>query len=186
MSHRRRATVVLLAIAAVLVSIAVVLPASADAASRTRCHTTSKGGTTTRVCVTITRIYARQFKAVYRDGLINHTSHAATLSCTATVSKTTSFSVSTSVKAEAGFIFGSVSAEVSGGVSHSVTSGYSTSVSISVPAHKTLYCDRGIYTYRFAGQVSRSTCVNINCTSSVKNFSGLAPQRAAWRLSVGA
>ena len=186
MSHRRRGVLAVVpAVVSLIFSVvALVGPTSAQAASN--CRTTSSGGTTKTVCVHITKIYARNFQAVYSDGLINHTNRTASLSCTATTSKTTQFSVSATVKYEAGFIFGKVSAEVTGGVQHSVTSGYSTSAEVSVPAHKTLFCDRGIYTYRFAGQVSRATCVNVNCTSSVTNFSGLAPQRAVWRLSIGA
>jgi hypothetical protein len=131
------------------------------------------------------RIYARKFQSVWSDGTINHTNRTANMTCTATTSKTTEFSVSATVKYEAGFIFGKVSAEVTGGVKHSVTSGYSTSAAVPVPPHKTFLCDRGIYTYRFSGQRSQATCVNVNCTSKIVNFAGQAPQRTVWLLSIG-
>jgi hypothetical protein len=181
---RRSASALVLTVLALVFSAAAIVAPTAAQASSTTCHTTKHNGTTKKTCVTV-RIYARKFQAVWSDGVINHTGRTANMTCTATTSKTTEFSVSATVKYEAGFIFGKVSAEVTGGVKHSVTSGYSTSAAVPVPANKTFLCDRGIYTYRFSGQLSQATCVNVNCTSKIVNFAGLAPQRTVWLLTVG-
>jgi hypothetical protein len=149
------------------------------------CSTKKKGGTTKTTCIHITKIYGRTFTPYYRDGIYNDKKSSATLTCTATTSKTMKYSVSTSVKAEAGAIFAKVSGEISGGLERSVTTSYGSQVSTKVPGHKTMFCDYGIYNYKFKGTVTRVTCVNVNCSSNSSKFSGRAPQRNHWHVYIG-
>jgi hypothetical protein len=149
------------------------------------CKTSTKHGTTTTTCIHITKIYGRTFTPYYRDGIYNDKKSSATLTCTATTSKTMKYSVSASVKAEAGAIFAHVSAEVSGGLERSVTTSYGSSVSTKVPGHKTMFCDYGIYNYKFKGTVTKVVCVNVNCSTASHKFSGRAPQRNHWHVYIG-
>ncbi len=169
-----------------IASLGLVGPMTSSAqASSAECHTKTKGDVQTTTCVQVTKIYGRKFQVAYRDGLINHGKKTAELSCTASTSKTWTFKVSASVKAEAGAIFAKVSGEVSGGVEHSSTTGYVTSAKEDVPAGQTLFCDRGVYTYKFKGKVTKVVCSNANCSTGTQYFSGTAPKRPVWLLSVG-
>ncbi|NIH52810.1 hypothetical protein FHX76_000678 [Lysinibacter cavernae] len=78
---------------------------------------------------------------------------------------------------------------MTGGVSKSMSSGYGATVSFTVPAYKTVNCDRGIITQPFSVKAVVTTkffnpytlrITRVTQTSNV--FTGLAPSRAQWRI----
>ncbi|WP_148614108.1 hypothetical protein [Nocardioides rubriscoriae] len=116
----------------------------------------------------------------YRDSITNNRSYAIHGSCEANTSKTSTYTLSTTLGTEikAG-IFGGVKAEVNAGVEKSMTTGYVTSASFKIPADETVYCDRGIVNERLEGYTKLSYCGG-GCSTTTKKWSFQAPARLRW------
>ncbi|KZM79599.1 hypothetical protein A0J59_08325 [Cellulosimicrobium sp. I38E] len=119
----------------------------------------------------------------YRDSVINGTSATISATCEASTSKTYTHSVSASVEAKvkAG-ILGEMGVTAGYGFSASLSSGYSTSATFSVPARKTVKCDRGVYTEKMSGKTVYSYSGGGSGTIKTVSWSSTAPQRAAWSI----
>lgn len=154
-------------------------PASAD----TRCFTTSGAHADTRTCHTVDKRFNRVFVAGYQDGVNNRKGYPIQATCTATTQTKQSYSVSSSVEAEAGGIFLTIKASISASISKEMTSGFSTSATFKVPPHSYVYCDRGILNERVAGHSVRTVCEHQQgCTKSRKSWEAKAPSRRLWKI----
>jgi hypothetical protein len=105
---------------------------------------------------------------------------ASSLSCTANTSGSITFTVSASAKTAANAIFAKFEASVGVSLATTVTSGFATTGSISVPAHTTTNCDRGIYWYSGTGHTSK---LYNDCSSSTSSWKTKAPWKPAWKFS---
>jgi hypothetical protein len=178
--HRKLLAALAATLAVVFSTVVVAGPAEA----KTGCVKTKKSGDTQYYkCVTSIKTSSRKFTIGYKDSVRNGTGSSIEGNCTSSQSKTVTRSISSSVEAEAGFIFGKASVKVEGSFQKSVSSGYSTSATFKVPARTTRYCDRGVVSYKVTGHFLRMYCSIKHGTCHVygdKNFSGRAPTRAQW------
>ncbi len=165
----------------VVFSSLILAPQPANASTACKVRNTAQGSIKT--CVTY-KVSSRKFYRVFGSGVKNTKDHASVLHCTSTQKKTMNYSVSSTVSAEGGFIFGKVSGSVTGGLSKSVEAGYSVSVDVKVPKGQTLFCDWGIYYYTFSGTVTKKYCTSW-CSTTKTPFKGKSPSRSIWKLSVG-
>jgi hypothetical protein len=94
----------------------------------------------------------------------NRTRKAAPYSVTLGTDSAVSYSISSSVSADAGVIFASASASVSVGISYTHTDSFHQTLQISVPAHRYGVIGVDNSYYRFVGTY---TIVHSNCTESV-------------------
>lgn len=119
---------------------------------------------------------------VFSDSMENDTNRTATLSCSASVSKTDSVKVSVSVTAGVEtFLLAKAELTVGGEVQEQVTTGYVTTGQISVPAHTITYCDRGTVRDKFKGHYTDTTCSSSACSAPKRtDFTMTAPVRARW------
>ncbi len=116
----------------------------------------------------------------WRDSISNGRNYAIKGSCEAATSKTFSWSVGSTLGTEvkAG-IFGGVKAEINASVSRSTTTGYVTSAEFKIPAHDTVYCDRGTVNETIKGFTRLSYCGG-GCGTVKKYWKFKAPTRARW------
>lgn len=116
----------------------------------------------------------------YRDSISNGRNYAINGTCEASTSKTFSWSVGSTLGTEvkAG-IFGGVKVEINASVSKSTTTGYVTSAQFKVPAHDTVYCDRGTVNETIKGFTKLNYC-GAGCGTTKKYWKFKAPTRARW------
>ncbi|ROR93905.1 hypothetical protein EDD28_3334 [Salana multivorans] len=120
----------------------------------------------------------------YRDSFENTGVNKMTASCTATTSSTVTYSLSLTLGVEAkAWIFAKISASVTGGISWSKATGYSTSTTFDVPRGRTVVCERGVVTQRFAG--NRITTVDYKdwrpTVRKTSGWTGFAPSMTRWK-----
>ncbi|PJI86749.1 hypothetical protein [Luteimicrobium subarcticum] len=169
--------------AALVLAGSVLVAPTAQAA--TSCVTTANTSNyRTVACSTITS-KSSTFVVADSDGVINSTGQTATLECSITKSATVSMSVSTTLEAsvKAG-ILADFKASVGVSMSASVTTESSIKTSVSVPAHKTILCERGIVKYTLKGQtVYTTTNMATGSTSkSTKTWTIAGPTSKTWKL----
>jgi len=156
---------------------------AAPSSPRWQCKVFETPSTTGERCVRFTDI-DRHWTQVYGSGVDNGSRRGAMLHCKSSQSETMTYSVSSEISAEAGFVFGKLSAKVTAGVQRQVTAGYETSVDVWVPAGQKLACDWGIYSYKARGILRTTMCNASGCHVSRERFRAHAPQRNFWRLRV--
>lgn len=180
---------ILAPIGAVFLVVLVSMFATTGAANAsTNCSLTKQtSGQNVYHCIDVS-VTSDGFTVGYRDGATNKGSSAATLSCTSSTQTTVTWSISASVKAEADVIFGKASLEVTGSFQHSVSSQIGSTVSFSVPAHSTRYCERGVITHTISGRTYTQTCTLTSgywsCKNSdIKTFTGSGGTEPHWNIT---
>lgn len=119
-------------------------------------------------------------KVDWADAVINSTSGSASYTVKAEVSTTFKETASISVSAEfKALIFSKVSATINGGIEHSKTTTYGSSVTVTVPAHKTMKADRGMWQEKFS---FRTYKIDKYCRETRSSGTGQYPYRAAWHI----
>lgn len=180
--HMRRIHAIVLATLLLLV-LGVVASVEAQAASP--CGSRQYSDRTETVCVTTPSKTTQKWVIGYKDSVENGGVGNMRGTCTASTSKTVTYSLSLSIGAEAkAWIFAKVSATVTGGLSTSLSTGYVTSASFDVPRGKTVICERGLVTQNFKG-VRKTTIVYKNSRPNVNqsaNWTGNAPAMARWKI----
>ena len=168
---------VLAAVGALLVGLVVLLPAQADAAPRKLSCGSSENSSW---CSYMTENLENSRRYGYRDSISNSRNYAITGTCEASTSKTFTWTLGSTLGTEvkAG-IFGGVKAEINASVSKSTTTGYVTSAAFKVPAHDTVYCDRGTVNETLKGFTRLSYCGG-GCGTEKKWWTFRAPTRARW------
>lgn len=119
----------------------VLLPAQADASPR---KLSCGSNDNSQWCNYMTANLENYRSYGWRDSISNARNYAIEGSCEAQESKTFTYSVGSTLSTEikAG-IFGGVKAEINASIAKSTTTGYVTSATFKIPAHDTVYCDRG-------------------------------------------
>ncbi|MBB6628895.1 hypothetical protein H5V45_16320 [Nocardioides sp. KIGAM211] len=168
---------VLALVGALLLGLVVLLPGQADAAPRKLdCGSNDNSSWCSYMTQNLenSRVYG------YRDSISNSRNYAITGTCEASTSKTFTYTVGSTLGTEikAG-IFGGVKAEINASVAKSTTTGYVTSAEFKVPAHDTVYCDRGTVNETIKGYTKLSYCGG-GCGTKKKTWSFKAPTRARW------
>lgn len=172
-----RATALLVGLVAALAIVVVApsAPASA-AANKIDCGQNNNSSW----CSYITRNIVDGKTIGYRDSITNNRGYAITGHCEASTSKTSTYSLGTTLGTEikAG-IFGGVKAEVNANIEKSMSSGYVTSANFRIPANSTVYCDRGIVNERLQGYTKLNYCGG-GCGTKTTKWTFTAPERLRW------
>jgi hypothetical protein len=170
----RRFVVLTLSVLASLV--VVVAPTESASADWSRCWSY----TNSTECHTILERLETSRTYGFRDGISNSKGYTIYGHCEATSSKTSSYSLgvsaTTTVKAA---IFGGFDATVSADISKAISSGYVTSANFKIPAHDTVYCDRGVRNERVRVVRKLSYCGG-GCSTTRTYYVAKAPSRAMW------
>jgi hypothetical protein len=205
MSHR----IVAIAAAAALAGSLLALTSSASPAeAATQCSTTistssqnfggvqNKTTKTTKVCQT-TKSKSSVWVIAWRDSVANGTNRAASFKCK--TNKETKETWSVTGNLEGAFkakVWAVIKANVGGSLQQSVATGYGTQTTISVPAKKTTYCERGFDRWTNTGtQTTTVTTVKTSksgsgpwktfspqVSTSTKSWTAKAPTYAYWKL----
>lgn len=167
--------------AAIAIAISSIGAATADAAPAKRCYPSIRYDVfhTDGTCYQVTSTAKSTFTALYTDALINNLPWASTLACKveAARSYSSSTTVGVAVTVKAGLI-ADMNASVAATVVNSVTTVIGSTVNTSVPANRTVYCDRGAYTYR--GTVAKTRYPG-NFVETPQYFTATAPEILSWR-----
>lgn len=118
---------------------------------------------------------------------IHNTFATKTVSFTCSTSKQTTwkFSVSASVKAQAGVIFAKAEASATAGVERSVTTTDAVSATMNVKPGGWAYCKRGVYSYAIKGTLRHTRCSGPHCSHSYRGFTATAPSREIFMVGPG-
>ncbi|GAB4013140.1 hypothetical protein [Nocardioides ultimimeridianus] len=138
----------------------------------------TRPGGTVQDCVRLTRITPHVLDDKTYTLHNSYTNQSVNGHCTWTQSTTFEWSLSTSVKFEAGLIFEKVSGEISGGIKHSTTDATSVGGDFTIPPGKYAYCARGHEYFTVRGQLRRHLCASSGCYYSLTDFSAKAPKRS--------
>ena len=168
---------ILLALLGLLVvAAALVLPAESASANWSRCW----NYTNSTECHTILERIETSRTYGFRDGISNSKGYAIYGACEATSSKTSNYSLGVSASTEVkAAIFGGIDVTVSADISKSIASGYVTSAKFKIPAHDTVYCDRGVRNERVRVVKKFSYCGG-GCSTTRTYYVAKAPSRAMW------
>jgi flagellar capping protein FliD len=139
----------------------------------------------TRYCAKLS-VFDQKFSPDYTRTFYNSfAGKTITVQCTTSKQTTWNFSVSATVKAEAGVIFAKAEASATAGVEHSVTTTDTASATFRLGPHKYAYCKRGAYVYSLKGTVRKTYCSGPHCTQTYIAFTGKAPSRDAFFIGPG-
>lgn len=119
-------------------------------------------------------------KVDWADSVINRTSGKVSYTVKAETSKKFTWSVGASVSGEGKlWIFAKVSATINGNIAHEKSTIYGSSITVEVPAHKTMKADRGMWQEKFSYKYKTTTK---NCSWKSGSGTGWAPYRQAWHV----
>jgi hypothetical protein len=175
--HRAMTRRFLGALLALTTTMLVLVPAEAQAAlNKIDCGQTDNSSW----CSYVTQNIENSRTIGYRDSIYNGRNYRISGHCEANTSKTSTYSLGSTLGTEikAG-IFGGVKAEINSNVAKSMTTGYVTSATFKIPAHSTVYCDRGIVNERLKGYTKLNYCGG-GCSTEKKSWTFKAPARLRW------
>jgi len=131
-------------------------------------------------------VFKQKFDADYTRTFHNgFKRQTVSFQCSTSKQTTWKFSVSATVKAQAGVIFAKAEASATAGVERSVTTTDSASATIRVKPKHYAHCKRGAYVYSIRGTMRHTYCSGPHCTHRTKNFTAHAPSRDAFFVGPG-
>lgn len=127
----------------------------------------------------------------YRTEAFNEFYHqSVNFTCKHAETTTWTYSVSATVKAEAGVIFAKAEASATAGVARSVSTTKEASASIEIHPRSWVHCTRGAYRYKFTGNVrsqwKKTSGGQVSWwKGTYDDFSGSAPSRTLYTYGPG-
>ncbi|WP_328473637.1 hypothetical protein [Streptomyces sp. NBC_00448] len=124
--------------------------------------------------------YMRPVGAVQSD--VNNTSRSATVTFNAQASATVGVSLSSKINVSVGALLAKIKAEYEITLSASVTASLSNSISTTIPAHKTVNAEYGVWRSKFTGTTHYQYA---DCAVTSHVVTAYGPYRVGWYLWEG-